>query len=180
MRKFLNIPNQEQRKIIDKQSDSVLEILFKEKVKIQEKNKKEVDEIEKHNKICPKCGKTEIIDKLVPVSVNVTDSFHPFTGISSGHSEIQNYAVNHCVACGHEWEKDRVCYNDWRIDRRSYAELFKLYLSSEKNTNGDHFWYDLYLEPYKEFYAESVFKVLKNYVSLSKLREGLKSIYDKK
>ena len=174
LRKILNYPNKNQLEIIQDQILKVKKIVQKQEDELYKKN----DKIEKekiiNDKICKKCGSDKIVDRILQTSHYVQDSYHPFTGISSGHTESGTKNINHCSDCGNEWEKYSA-WDDYDIARESYSRT--LIYSIERNKEYKYIL-ELYIEPFKDFYAESFYEAFKDEISLYKCRQLLKSIFD--
>ena len=180
IRKFLNRPSKAQSALLEKEKQELQAIAAKEAERIRASS----DEYMKiANTRCPHCGKSDIIDKIARVqgSGSVDGSFIFGSGSLFGSSAVDTSAVNHCVACGHEWVKGG--YSNYRAEHE-YADWYWT-ISRKINPNKKQYESDVKTwEMLEKYHAETICTVLHEGISycdltLKTARAHFKSIFDK-
>lgn len=189
IRKRLNLPSKQQKKLLSADEKSILS-----KCDVIARNeRKDLEETrQRHDGICPNCkvkksdNNNNIVNKISQVRGSgsvVGNLFH-----TSGSMLIDTHVVNHCNACGNEWEKSReksisetnilrVCldYLAQLLDNPVYYKQFKWKLEA--------------IGVFETAYAETIFMLsqkedsylmtsTKSQLSLSNLRRYYISVYD--
>lgn len=177
LRKWFNILNSQQEQIIQEQVITINGIINEQQDILSKKIDDYIKEKCEKNKICSKCGSDKVVDKILNRTRSVTDSFQPLLGIRNSHIESYTEDINHCSNCNHEWEKyDH--YDDWSIDKDDYFEKFYEAIKERKQYE---YIFEKQITPYKEFYAESIYRSFKDIceISLFEYRQIFRSIFDK-
>lgn len=173
IRKFLNIPNSSERKLINSEFEKALKLIEQKK---KEHNSKVYAYTTSTNKIC-RCGGSTV-DKIRQTKGSGYVSGNLF-GVY-GSSSVDTYAVNHCSKCGHEWTKQKYHYQSDKEIAASMVWNINYYIDNSHSWNKSDF------NLFKDFHAETIRKIVlwsetykSDEVTLGKLRVFFKSIYDK-
>ena len=187
IRKKFNILNKEQKQIVYKQSSEVFKVFQTEEKKFNSKLYDEADGKHKKDKICSKCGSDKVVNKVITKTRYEIDGWSPLFG-ERGHNESKNEDINKCSSCGNEWEK-YLSYDDWTLGERIY---YKAFVNKFNNKSDYPATFKIFIEPFKEFYAETINGILKKEkeryswlkkdykIELSDLRTVFKSVFDEK
>ena len=99
---------------------------------------------------------------------------------------IETKPVNHCMVCGHEWEKFKTkTITDFAITKVVLDYLSDIIRNSERNKR--YSWKHEAIEVFKDCSAEAIYTVQKEYkpslrypLTMRQLRTKYKSVFDKK
>lgn len=178
IKKFFNIQNLEQKKLISEQYEEILKIAENDSTLYYLEYSKND---EKYNTTCPICQSKSVVNKIAQVigSGNVSGNLFGVYGSSS----LDTNEVSHCSKCGNQWKKQKTKYKDDDDFIADYLNNLVThfegqYTFAEKN----------YLK-LKKYYAETIFKLIKNYgnncypstqetLTLELLRKKFPSIFD--
>jgi len=184
LRKIFNIPNKEQKRLIDLHVE-----ILKDHANTQDRDysRKHLQYQEDHDGTCPNCGKKEIVNKISRVQGegSVGGSFALGFGSVHGSSSTDTNSVNHCNSCGNQWKKysyevkwssdfysdwfnalDEVRKgNEWDFQTREIDALKKLNVSAEA------------IHKMKK-HACDMYSSAEENVTLSYLRKEFPSVYD--
>lgn len=190
IRKTLNIPNKKQLEFLRIDSQHILKncgaIASIEREELRE------NQIMADN-TCPKCrsGANDIVDRIANISGigSVSGNFSLGFGDVSGGMSISTLAVNHCNNCGNEWEKFKTkSISETHILRACLNYLADIINNPKEKKNT---WKQEAIGVFDGCYAETIYahklkqkrflhdKTIST-LSVSKLRNYYKSIYDRK
>jgi len=104
IRKFLNLPNRDQSKILSDGREQMISIASE--IRREKNDNERKREVEK-NSNCPNCKGKKIVNKISRVegSGYVSGSFIYGSGSIYGSSKTDTNEVNHCNDCGNQWKK---------------------------------------------------------------------------
>jgi hypothetical protein len=187
IRKILNIKTKKDNDIIKKDIEKILsgcDVIANVEYKEQKENQYA------HDGQCPMCrNKTNIVNKIKDVNgkINIDGDFKFGFGSINGGLDINTDEVNHCNNCGNEWKKFKTKYvTETDIIRVALNYLADIYDNPEKTKN--HYWKHDTIKVFDNCYAESIKILIKkhyhflhdtiNILTLKKLRENFKSIFD--
>jgi len=185
LRKYFNFPNRLQKSYISIQFDMVENRCRKiADAEYQDELKSE----EFHNHNCPNCRakKDQIVNKICNVQSkgNTSGSFWFGMGDIDSSFSIETTEVNHCNACGNEWEK-------FKIKRALTDDITRVALRylMEIINDGEQKQYDWKLKTIEVFdlcYAETInelYKKNKKYYAkppkLATLRKYYLTVYNR-
>lgn len=184
LRKLLNIPNSDEKKIIAEQCEKIKNIAWGNSSAF---DKEQRDKQKGRDGTCPHCGGHNIVNKIARVegSGSVSGSFIFGGGSVYGSSSTDTNEVNHCNGCGNQWKKYEREYKGssgilagWINDVSTHLEGEYAYAGAKT------------VEMLKDFYAETIWAVFneveddcyystRDDLSLSLLRKKFKSVYDR-
>ena len=184
LRKIFNVPNENQKKLIEQD--------YKRMEKIAQKMANEHDVMESeyqenHDGKCPNCGATKIVNKIARTqgSGSVSGSFALGFGSIDGSSSSDTNSVNHCNECGNQWKKYQPNYK-WTTDIfKEWMKHIIQYFDGEQWN-----WIEKTMKLLQEHnpYAETMYMILNEIncdlyrsdnLGLMRLRKLYKSVYDK-
>lgn len=179
IRKFLNIPSKEEKELIKKDCELILESVKKYQ---KEENNKDSERKKISDNTCVKCSSEKIVDKITQTTGHgsVSGSFRFGHGSVSGQTNIDTKPVNHCSECGHQWEKYKLFYHSQKEILDTW--FFVLGYTDLKNYTKTEVYKLL-----KGYSAESILESLnliknnrsvKDKLTLRFLRKYFKSVYD--
>lgn len=188
LRKLLNLPTAKQTIAIQDQVKTIMERC--EKIGTQEYREQKENQ-RTHDGRCPKCRADNVIDRIASVEGKgkVDGSFYLGFGSVNGFSSVDTTAVNHCVACGHEWKKFKTKF----ISKTDMIRVTLRYLGNIIDNpvhNEGMSWKTDALKVFDGCSAEAVYILYKKhkvvlrtrvgiYVTLRSIRTRYSSIFDK-
>jgi DNA-directed RNA polymerase subunit M/transcription elongation factor TFIIS len=182
LKKYFNIQNAKQKALIASQLDEITKMADKDK---DTHNKDEYNTQHESDSKCPRCGGTQVVDRIAQVigKGSVSGSFSLGYGSVYGSSNIDTNGVNHCSKCGHEWKKYKNNYK-WASD------IITDYLNGlMTHFEGKYDFAEKYYIKLKPYYAETIYSLLLKHggdtysstqegMTLKLLRENFTSIFD--
>lgn len=143
-----------------------------------------------HDSRCPKCKKSNIIDKIrhVQGTGKIGGEFKLGYGSINGSLDIDTTEVNHCNDCGNEWKKFKTKYiSTTDIIRVALNYLGDIHSNPEKNKK--KYWKHDAIKVFDDCYAEAIqvlltkhkrymHKSTKKILTIKKLRKEYNSVFD--
>jgi len=186
IRKILNFSSAQHKKIIDNDLALINErctIIAKSEYKDQIENK------QYHDNKCPHCKKDVIVDKIVlsQSKSKITGSVRFGFGEIDGNVMVTTTKINHCNACGNEWEKFKTKYitatDILRVALNYFAEIIDNPEERNKSWKADA------ILVFSQCHAESIYRLCrknenylhdngKKHLTLKSLRKHFNSVYD--
>jgi len=182
-RKLLYLPSPEQSLTI---LDDIKTIQARCKEVGATERKEQTENQKSRDNRCPKCRamSDKIVDRIAAVEglSNFRGNIFKFVG----RLAIETKPVNHCMVCGHEWEKFKTkTITDFAITKVVLDYLSDIIRNSERNKR--YSWKHEAIEVFKDCSAEAIYAVQKEYKSslrypltMRQLRTKYKSVFDKK
>lgn len=186
LRKFFNYPDENQKSLLSADLDVIMskcaDIAYSE-------NHEQRDLKKRHDSVCPRCRKNNIVDKIRDVQGkgNVSGSFSLGFGDVSGNMLIKSESVNHCNDCGHEWKK----FNEKIVSRQQIVVVALNYLAEilKNSENKQYSWKMTAIKVFDNCYAETIFDLTVKYkndirmdtasqLNRNRLRLYYKSVFD--
>jgi hypothetical protein len=190
IRKIFNTPNKKQLELLHIDSIHILQKCSS----IADTERKELRENQEIlDGTCSKCmaKKEDIVDKIVDVQGfgNINGNFYLGFGNVKGSMIIKTVGVNHCNKCGNQWGK----FKTKSISETDILRVCLNYLSDILNNPEEkkRSWKKDSVEVFEGCYAETIYghvikqadflhKTTVSTLTISKLRQYYKSIYDRK
>lgn len=187
-RKTIYLPSSEQSATI---ADEI-NVIKKRCAELAQVERKEQTENQRsRDSRCPLCrankmvyDKPNIVDKIASVEskTNIRGNLLKVNGMIV----VETKAVNHCNACGHEWEKFRTkTITDFALTKVILDYLSDIIRNSERNKR--YSWKHEAIEVFKDCSAEAIHAVQKEYkpslrhpLTMRQLRTKYNSVFDKK
>ena len=180
LRKTLNSPNKQQKKIINDDKRVIMnkcQVIARSEYNEQQENKKV------HDGMCPKCNnRTGIVDKFTFVQGRGSVEGRIIFGFGKikGDTSIDTVAVNYCMECGNEWLKYKTKpISDTSILRVAFKYLKEI-INDPKQKKREYKVETI--EVFEGSCAESLYQLNvwnSTEIELSTLRRYYRSVYDK-
>lgn len=126
---------------------------------------KELKENQKtHDSRCPKCKKSDVIDKIrhVQGAGKINSDFKLGFGSVKGSVAIDTTEVNYCKKCGNEWKKFKTKYiSTTDIIRVALNYLGSIHADPEKNIK--KYWKHDVIKVFNNCHAEAIHMLIKKH-----------------